>query len=246
MPVGAQGWVKNDIGDMYWIMAVLWQSRGLFSCSTVCYRVRSSTGIEYALKNCWVDADCLDHKVTLLKAVHSIQNVVQLVKYWDIKFGGEVDTTLRIHTHIRDHLPSSPIYVNKVHCHMLLTPCGLPLMSFMSLPELLNVFQDIVVAHEAMDRDRNVLHEDLSPNNLIIHQGKGYFINFNHTKFLKDNKALDSCGTGTIPYMSFCLLKLMGDAPSPIMIDHRASDDLESLFYILLEFTSIYERPRGK
>ncbi|KAG2737651.1 hypothetical protein P692DRAFT_20761209, partial [Suillus brevipes Sb2] len=68
-----------------------------------------------------------------------------------------------------------------------------------------------------MVRDRNVLHGDLSPNNLIIHQGKGYFIDFDHAKFLKDNKALDS-----------------RDAPSPTMIDHRASDDLESLFYILL------------
>jgi hypothetical protein len=160
MPVGARGWVKDDIGDVYWIMAVLWQSRGLFSRGTVCYRVRSSSGIEYALKDCWVDADCLDHEVTLLKAVHGIQNVVRLVKYWDVEFGGEVDTTSKIRAHIRDHLPSSPIFVNKVHRRMLLTPCGLPLTSFTSLPELLNVFQDIVVGEfflfliEVLSNDR--------------------------------------------------------------------------------------------
>jgi tRNA A-37 threonylcarbamoyl transferase component Bud32 len=56
-----------------------------------------------------------------------------------------------------------------------------------------------------MVRDRNVLHGDLSPNNLIIHQGKGYFIDFDHAKFLKDNKALDS--RGTVSYRSvFCIL----------------------------------------
>jgi hypothetical protein len=38
----------------------------------------------------------------------------------------------------------------------------------------------------------------------------------------------------------------MGDVPRPSMIDHRASDDLESLFYILLEFTTTYEGPSGK
>ncbi|KAG2743342.1 hypothetical protein P692DRAFT_20746742 [Suillus brevipes Sb2] len=31
-----------------------------------------------------------------------------------------------------------------------------------------------------MVTQRNVLHGDLSPNNFIIHDGKGYFIDFNH------------------------------------------------------------------
>jgi RIO-like serine/threonine protein kinase len=42
---------------------------------------------------------------------------------------------------------------------------------------------------------RHVLHGDLSPNNLIIHDGKGYFIDFDHAKFLKNNAATDSRGT---------------------------------------------------
>jgi Fungal protein kinase len=88
MPVEATGWVKDDIGDMYWIMAMLWKSRGLFSRGTVCYRVRSKHGIEYALKDCWVDAGSLDYEVTLLQAIHGVPNVVQLVKYWDVKFSG--------------------------------------------------------------------------------------------------------------------------------------------------------------
>jgi serine/threonine protein kinase len=117
-----------------------------------------------------------------------------------------------------------------------------------------------------MVTQRNVLHGDLGPNNLIIHDGKGYFIDFDHAKFLKNNAAVNSRGTvsyisihsscihisyastlkGTVPYISCRLLKLMGDVPRPSTIDHRASDDLEPLFYILLKFTTTYEGPSGK
>lgn len=111
----------------------------------------------------------------------------------------------------------------------------------------------------------NIIHGDLSPNNSIIHNRKGYF-NFDHAKFLKNNAVVNSHDTvsyisihslcihilyastlkGTVPYISCCLLKLMGDVPHPSMINHRASDDLESLFYILLKFPTMYEGPSGK
>jgi hypothetical protein len=51
---------------------------------------------------------------------------------------------------------------------------------------------------------------------------------------------------GTVPYISCRLFKLMGDVPRPSMIDHRASDNLESLFHILIKFTTMYEGPSGK
>jgi hypothetical protein len=43
--------------------------------------------------------------------------------------------------------------------------------------------------------------------------------------------------------MSSRLLKLMGKIPTPPLIDHRASDDLESLFYIFLEFVTVWGGP---
>jgi hypothetical protein len=45
--------------------------------------------------------------------------------------------------------------------------------------------------------------------------------------------------------MSFRLLRLMGKIPTPPLIDHRASDDLESLFYIFLEFAIVWGGPGG-
>ncbi|KAG1783138.1 hypothetical protein EV702DRAFT_1191576 [Suillus placidus] len=203
MPTGAIGWVIDDIGEVYWILAILWKSCGLFSCGTVCYHVQhKNTKKEYALKDCWVDVDSLDHEVEFLQAVDGVPNVVQLVKCWDVEYAGCVDSTLNIQNH--------------------------------SEPELVNVFLDLVVAHKTLTFEREVLHGDLSPNNLIIHEGKGYFIDFDHAKFVQlYNQAKDSCGT------------LMGGIPTPESVDHRASDDLKSLFYILLEFTTIYGGPNG-
>jgi hypothetical protein len=37
----------------------------------------------------------------------------------------------------------------------------------------------------------------------------------------------------------------MGSIPTPDLVDHRASDDLKSLFYIFLKFMTIYSGPSG-
>ncbi|KAG0708313.1 hypothetical protein DFH29DRAFT_870873 [Suillus ampliporus] len=196
----------------------------------------------------WVigDVDILEQEVNFLQDVNGVPNVVRLRKYWDVKYDRHVNSTSHIHNHVHDDLPDSPIFTNKIHCRMLLTPCGLPLTSFKSIPELVNVFLDLVVAHKMMTTQQKVLHGDLSPNNLIIYEGKGHFIDFDHTKFIQlNNKAKDSCGMGMIPYISYHLLKLMGSIPTPDSIEHKASDNLESLFYILLKFTIIYNGPGG-
>ncbi|KAG1853681.1 hypothetical protein F4604DRAFT_1933107 [Suillus subluteus] len=113
MPEGTKGWVMDNNSEVYWIMAILWKSHGLFSHGTVCYHVQDRHGTEFALKDCWVDAENLDHEVTLLQAVHGIPNVVSLKKYWDDQYAGQTDCTERIREHISENLPEAPIYSNK-------------------------------------------------------------------------------------------------------------------------------------
>jgi hypothetical protein len=146
MPTEAIGWVIDDIGEVYWILAIFWKSRGLFSCGTVCYHVQQrKTKMEYALKDCWVDFDSLNHEVEFLWAVNGVPNVVQLVKYWDVEYAGCVNNTSKIHNHVHNHLLDSLIFTKKIHQCMLLTPCRFPLTTFKSVPELVNVFLDLVV-----------------------------------------------------------------------------------------------------
>ncbi|KAG2101103.1 uncharacterized protein F5147DRAFT_776831 [Suillus discolor] len=171
-------------------------------------------GWEYALKDCWVNEDVKDVEIQLLKVVEGILNVVQLKKYWDVLYNGKPDSTSHIHSHC-----STFKFDKKIHQHILLTPCRVPLMHFNDVPELIGVFHDLVV-------------------------GKGYFIDFDHAKFLNDDGKVDASprGTGTVPYISFRVLRLMGDGH---MVQNTPCDDLESLFYILLEFTVMYLGPKG-
>ncbi|KAG1724381.1 uncharacterized protein EDB91DRAFT_1087476 [Suillus paluster] len=75
-------------------------------------------------------------------------------------------------------------------------------------------------SHKAMVK-RNILHGDLSPNNFIISDGRGYFIDFDHALIIAEGNT-SVCSRGTTP-----------------------SDDLESLFYIFVDFISAFDGPKG-
>ncbi|KAG1886156.1 hypothetical protein F4604DRAFT_1917860 [Suillus subluteus] len=112
-----------------------------------------------------------------------------------------------------------------------------------------------VIAHRLMV-ECGILHGDLSTNNFIIHEGIGYFIDFDHARFIEEGKiSTISFGTGTIPYISMCVLKMMSrnaetmkktaDATQLQQIQHYACDDLESMFYIFFKFVTKYGGARG-
>ncbi|KAG2742107.1 hypothetical protein P692DRAFT_20657385, partial [Suillus brevipes Sb2] len=63
------------------------------------------------------------------------------------------------------------------------------------------------------------LHGDLSPNNFIIFDGCGYYIDFDHAQIIAEgNTGVRSRAAG-------------GESA---VIEHTASDDLKSLFYIFV------------
>ncbi|KAG2130226.1 hypothetical protein DEU56DRAFT_914850 [Suillus clintonianus] len=187
---GAQGWVVNNSGKTYSIMDVLWKSQGFFCRGTVCYRVRDPTdGKDYAMKDCWVPAAKRYHEATVLERVKGIPNVVRLVDHWDVMFDGKPDCTAQIRDRYQRFDPDD--------------------REFSSRKELVCAFRDFVIAHGLMV-ERGVLHGDLSPNNFILHEGIGYFIDFNHAGFLEEGKTSTiSFGTGTIPYISMRVLKMV-------------------------------------
>ncbi|KAG1906728.1 uncharacterized protein F5891DRAFT_1182136 [Suillus fuscotomentosus] len=233
----AKGWIEGPDKAHLSIMSVLWRSQGFFSRGTVCYRVQTLDGSEYALKDCWVAEDRRYHEVTVLRMVEGIPNVVKLVADWDVLYDGEPDCTYRIRA---SHGVYSSGFICRFHRRLLLTPCGEPLLFYSSKPELLRAFHDFV-------KGEHVLHGDLSPNNFVIHDGQGYFIDFDHAGIITEGtNSFPSEGTGTRPYMSIRLLR--GDAANEKKhgtVEHTASDDLESLFYIFVEFATTFDGPRG-
>ncbi|KAG2041122.1 hypothetical protein BDR03DRAFT_1007466 [Suillus americanus] len=191
--------------NVYWIMKILWKSRGLSKRGTVCYRVRDKFNQEYALKDFWVEEKVKDSEINLLRNVKDMPNVVRLVKYWDVLYDGQPDSTSRIH----NHCPTFK-FETKIHRRILLTPCGLPLTHFNDVPELVGVFRDLVVALKTMV-GRRVAHGDFSPNNIIIYKGKGYFIDFDNAHFLNDDGKADASLHGT--FMGDCTIHVLSHSP---------------------------------
>ncbi|KAG2101098.1 uncharacterized protein F5147DRAFT_776825 [Suillus discolor] len=256
-------------------MEVLWKSHGLFCHGMVCYCMTDKGGKEYALKDCWVTEEKRMHEATILEMIKGIPNVVQLVDHWDVYYDGEPDCTACIHSQYHPHNRDDLLFCNRFHRRILLSPCRQPLSKFSSRRELLTAFHAFVVAHRMMIENR-VLHGDLSPNNFIIHEGIGYFIDFDHASILVEGTSSTySHGTGTMPYILIHILQAMLDlVPHGVntdvtdqdvhlnhmnsiedsqdintdteLIEHQPSDDLESLFYIFFEFIAKYGGPHGQ
>jgi len=136
------GWIEDQKKQKLWIVAVLWRSQGLFSCGMICYCIQDRDGVEYALKDCWVDEAKKDHKEKVLEMVRGIPNVVTLIAAWDVEYDGEPDSTLHI---CHCHRKFSPGFRCKYHRRMLLTPCGELLSTYSTKRELISAFCDFVV-----------------------------------------------------------------------------------------------------
>jgi Fungal protein kinase len=234
LAVGAKGWVINNSGKTYSIMDTLWKSQGFFCRGTVCYRVRDPTNPDrkdYAMKDCWVPEAKRYHEVDVLERVKGIPNVVELVDHWDVMYDGEPDCTVRIRNCYQQFDPEDRDdhrFCNRFHRRIVMTPCGEPLSDFSSRKELICAFRDFVVgefssvqhvkfkcnnvmilAHRLMV-ERGILHGDLSPNNFIIYEGIGYFIDFDHAGFIEKGKASTiSFGTVRISSLLFSLRLLI-------------------------------------
>ncbi|KAG2125268.1 hypothetical protein BD769DRAFT_1388543 [Suillus cothurnatus] len=221
----AIGWIEDKQRRKLLIISILWRSQGLFSRGTICYCVWDKDGVEYTLKDCWVDKAKKDHEEKVLEIIRGIPNVVTLIAAWDVKYEGESDSTLHL---CNCHSKFSPGFRCKYHRHMLLTPCGELLSTFSSKQELISAFRDFVVALKAMF-EKKVLHRDLSPNNLIIHEGRSFFIDFDHAQIIVQ------CNDGDRAWEKDMVMK-----------GQTASDDLESLFYIFVKFVTTYDGPHGK
>ncbi|KAG1901600.1 uncharacterized protein F5891DRAFT_1187471 [Suillus fuscotomentosus] len=256
LAVGAKGWVINNSGKTYLIMDTLWKSQGFFCHRTVCYCIRDPTnpdGKDYVMKDCWVPEAKRYHEVDVLERVKGIPNVIELMDHWDVMCNGEPDCTAWIHNRYQQFNPEDRDdhrFCNQFHWRIVMTPCGELLSDFSSRKELICAFRDFVVAHRLMVK-RGILHGDLSPNNFIIYEGIGYFIDFYHAGFIEKGKASTiSFGTGIILYISMHVLKMMcrnaetmkktADANQLHPIKHHVCDDLESMFYIFFEYVAKY------
>ncbi|KAK3933963.1 hypothetical protein QBC46DRAFT_429750 [Diplogelasinospora grovesii] len=63
-------------------------------------------------------------------------------------------------------------FQNRILACIVTSPVGRPLHTFQSLTELLQVFHDAIKCHRSLCYDAKILHQDISPGNMIILDGQ--------------------------------------------------------------------------
>ncbi|XP_044714731.1 kinase [Hirsutella rhossiliensis] len=96
--------------------------------------------------------------------------------------------------------------------------------------ELLGALRDAIKAHKSLHLKGNILHRDISENNIIITDRKttghmGMLIDLDLAKELGNGRSGARCRTGTMEFMAIEVLR---------GISHTYRHDLESFFYVLL------------
>ncbi|KAF8310895.1 hypothetical protein DL93DRAFT_2211944 [Clavulina sp. PMI_390] len=122
------------------------------------------------------------------------------------------------------------------HFRLILKEVGKPLSEFASVPDLLQVLEDIVNAHRYA-RKRNVLHRDISAANVMIVESstgkpRGLLVDWD-LAVVNGEKNTSRWITGTWQFMSIGLLDYEE-------FSHSTKDDLESVFWLLLFMISHY------
>jgi hypothetical protein len=141
----------------YEILKVLHMGHGIHGRGTICLRVKSpETGMEYILKDSWVDINRTEKEWELLEKGHDIDGIAHIADHWSVVVDGKDDTTEAFTAKI-------PEIEVRQHHRLLLKECGLPLYQFETLREFVSVLIDVI-------EGKYVLHDHARGLNRILLQ----------------------------------------------------------------------------
>ncbi|KGY15754.1 hypothetical protein PABG_11415 [Paracoccidioides brasiliensis Pb03] len=126
---------------------------------------------------------------------------------------------------------SEELYDNCVLRCLVISPAGRPIYRYESPLELLTALRDAIKAHRSLYLDGNILHRDISENNIIITDPEkanghsGMLIDLDLAKEVGSGRSGAQHQTGTMEFMAIEVL---------LNIDHTYRHDLESFFYVLI------------
>lgn len=120
---------------------------------------------------------------------------------------------------------------NRIFSCLVISPAGRVISEYKTTKELLEAMRDAILAHKSLYMTGNVLHRDISSNNIIITNAdiadgfKGMLIDLDLAKVRDSNPSGARHQTGTMQFMAVEVLRTA---------DHTYRHDLESFFYVLL------------
>lgn len=125
---------------------------------------------------------------------------------------------------------SDGLFDDRVFRCLVISPAGRPIYKYKSPIELLEALRDAIKAHQSLYSKGNILHRDISENNIIITDPtktgfSGMLIDLDLAQELGSARSGARCRTGTLAFMAIEVLR---------GVDHTYRHDLESFFYVLL------------
>ncbi|KAI9808753.1 MAG: hypothetical protein M1825_003905 [Sarcosagium campestre] len=124
-------------------------------------------------------------------------------------------------------------YNDRAHCCLVTSPAGRPLNKFGTILELLGALRDAIMAHKSLLVAGNILHRDISDNNVIIAKSDesgetmGVLIDLDLATEHDSEPSGARHRTGTVHFMAIEVLRGRGSS-------HTYRHDLESFFYVFV------------
>ncbi|GAW21703.1 hypothetical protein ANO14919_112270 [Xylariales sp. No.14919] len=129
------------------------------------------------------------------------------------------------------YTPGEDPWENRIYSCLVVSPAGRIISNFKTTEDLLESMRDAIKAHQSLYITGNILHRNISSNNIIITKPetadnfKGMLIDLDLAKVRDSGPSGAQHQTGTTQFMAVEVLH---------MIEHTYRHDLESFFYVLL------------
>ncbi|KAJ6466561.1 hypothetical protein C8R47DRAFT_1234828 [Mycena vitilis] len=210
----------------------LFERRTIRSRGTICWRVQYE-GRQLLVKDYWGVAS-RPLESNFLKDVAMIKGIGQLYAFQNNRDSTYGLRGLSADAWLHSDIDSSCLVPNRILTRLVLRIYGSTLNRASSGLQLLRAVRDIVCGHRDVFLAKKILHRDISFDNLLLASGveDGVLIDFDMAKTLAEimDKAKGDSRTGTRAYQSVKVLRL-----DPKLGHHDHMDDLESMFYVLVE-----------
>ncbi|KAL1745174.1 hypothetical protein HDZ31DRAFT_14340, partial [Schizophyllum fasciatum] len=236
-------------GVEYEIMNTVSLNRRMVSRGTICWHCRRPDSEEdFVIKHTWANKKRRTTEGEFLAEAADIDGVAELVCEEVVRRrdGSPQDTLW-----LREVLQGSERLAFVGHCPMLelrrlvMRPYARPLEEFASKDELLVVLTDTIEAHLELYEQHDILHCDISDNNVMLRRSRGssqrlgLLVDFDCATFVRGLERVGPMGRklGTLPFMACDLLY------PTLCVAHGPWHDLESFLYVLMFICANYSGP---
>ncbi|KAJ7883300.1 hypothetical protein B0H13DRAFT_1721285 [Mycena leptocephala] len=235
-------------GVTYRLVKRLFISDVIRGRGTVCWHARHD-GQDFVIKDTWTDASRPYTEAEILLKAKDIEGVPKVVAETIVKVNGVDGRTHNLRSNITPttsgklHEKCSNIE-KRIHRRLVLTPFGHALSTFASRKELTSIFIDVVEAHRDLSQKANILHRDISMNNIMLVPSPQTWKSADlpptspSLAALAGSHPLDISSAGTLPFMAIDILADGEGLPA-----HEPKHDLESLLYVLIWVCVHYAGP---